>query len=792
LVVNGPLAQPREVVLDVEGMTCASCVDRLQRVLNRQPNVSAASVSLASRTAAVRCSSPDPAPLIRAIERAGYGARLHDPTRSTVDEAKDYQRRLAVAAFCSFNVLVFSMIVAPSSRASMLAAGLFAAPVQLYGGWPFLRAAVRAARHGTYTMDTLVACGSLAAFGYSVAAALSRGHHAYFETSALIVTLILLGRVLEARARATAGDAARVLLERRPRHAALLERGEERQVPVQDLQAGDRVVVRPGENVPSDGKVRRGRSSIDLSMLTGESVPVDVGPGDEVVGGSLNGHGRLVIELTRVGEETRLAQIVRLLRVTQSSKAPIQRLADRVAAVFVPRILALALAVFLFLAFFGSQGLGGGLIRAAAVLLVACPCSLGLATPVAIMAGSGRAAELGILFKGGEVFEAARRVDTVMIDKTGTLTEASMSLRAIEPIGMTEEEVLVLAAAAEGGSEHPIGRCVVRAATERKMEVPEATDVHAEPGAGIRATVGSTRVRVGRPEGLSRELSIRAEELAARGLTVIAVWRDGEPAGLLGAFAALKEGAAEAVSRLRRSGWDVSLVSGDRRAAVEAAARAAGISRAVAEVFPEGKVEEVRRLQAAGKRVAFIGDGINDAPALAQADVGIALGTGTDVAMEAGAVLIMGGDIRLVADCLQLARRTYWVVAQNLAWAFAYNLLMIPLAVAGKVSPVVAAGVMAGSSVTVVGNALRLRGFGAARQARPRTARVRVTPSLRSIFDRPPSPAGDASATAAGARSGEPDRTGPVEAPPLTALARVDVKRIAGAMGRLLEKQWES
>jgi heavy metal translocating P-type ATPase len=784
--------QDREVVLDIEGMTCVSCVDRLERVLSRQPSVSQARVSLASRTAAIRCASPDPSSLIQAVEDAGYRARIHQPVHAPVDEGRDYVRRLVVAAFCSFQVLAFSLVIAPGSRTSMLVAWVFATPVQFYGGWPFLRAAVRAARHGTYTMDTLIACGSLAAYVYSVGVGLTEGHHAYFETSALIVTLILVGRVLEATARARAGDAARVLLERQPRDATLLERGKERRVPVQDLRPGDRVVVRPGENVPSDGRVRRGRSSIDLSMLTGESVPVDVGPGDDVVGGSLNGHGRLLMQLTRVGEETRLAEIVRLLQLTQASKAPIQRLADRVAAVFVPRILVLASSVFLFLAFFGSEGLGGGLLRAAAVLLVACPCSLGLATPVAIMAGSGRAAELGILFKGGEVFEAARRVDAVLIDKTGTLTEGSMSLRTIVPVGMSEEEVLSLAAAAEQGSEHPIGRCVVRAATERGIEVPDATDVLAEPGAGISAAVGSNRVRVGRPEGLSPELSIRAEELAARGLTVFSVWRDDEPVGLLGAFDALKEGAAEAVSRLRRSGWDVALVSGDRRAAVEAAAREAGIPRAVAEVFPEGKVEEVRRLQAAGKRVAFVGDGLNDAPALAQADVGIALGTGTDVAMEAGQVLIMGGGLHLVADSLAIARRTFWVIAQNLVWAFAYNVLMIPLAVVGKVSPLVAAGVMAGSSVTVVGNALRLRGFAPGRKVGRPTGRVRVTPSLRSILDRRPSPPDDASPVEAGARADEADGSRPVEArPPITDLARVDAKRMAGALGRLLEKQWE-
>jgi heavy metal translocating P-type ATPase len=779
----------REVVLDIEGMTCASCVDRLERVLARQPAVAEARVSLATRTAAVRYAAEDPSPLVQAVEKAGYGARLRETSSagqpSPRDEIRDYRRRLAVAAFCSFDVLVLSLVAAPGSRASVLAAWLLATPVQFYAGWPFLRAAWRAARQRVHTMDTLIACGSLAAYGYSARAAATGAHHVYFDTSAMIVTLILLGRVLESTARARAGSAARLLLERQPREALLVEEGKERAVPATDLRVGDRVAVLPGHHVPADGTVRAGTSSVDLSMLTGESVPVDVEPDGEVLGGSLNGQGRLEVELTRVGAETRLAQIVRLLEVTQASKAPIQRLADRVAAVFVPRILALATGVFAVLWVFGPGGLGGALLRAAAVLLVACPCSLGLATPVAIMAGSGRAAEVGILFKGGEVFEAARRIDTVLIDKTGTLTEGSMSLQEVAPAGAwSEREVLALAAAAERGSEHPIGRCLVLAAEERGIEIPAGTAHRAMAGAGIEATVGSNLVRVGRPEGLSEELSARVEVLAAGGLTVFAVWRDGEPVGLLGAFDALKDGAADAVARLRRWGLDVAVVSGDRRAAVEAVARGAGVDRAVAEVFPEGKVEEVRRLQAEGRRVAFVGDGVNDAPALAQADLGIALGTGTDVAMEAGHVLILGGDLRLVADSLALARRTFAVIAQNLAWAFAYNVLMIPLAVVGKVSPTVAAAAMAGSSVTVVGNALRLLRYG------------RGAADAGLDVDREEEEAADMDGDGEVAPL-EPEATPQVEpedspaSPPEGGFARREARRIAGALGRLYDRQWE-
>jgi Cu+-exporting ATPase len=780
----------REVILDIEGMTCVSCVDRLERVLSRQPAVSEARVSLAARTAAVRCTLTDAAPLVAAVQKAGYQARLHDQPTSMSAEVRDYKRRLAVAAFCSFDVLVFSLVAAPGSRASVLVAWLLTTPVQFYSGWPFLRGALRAARRGTYTMDTLVSLGSLAAYLFSVGAMLTRAHHAYFDTSAMIITLILLGRVLEGTARMKAGNAARMLLERQPKQATRIERGREHLVPAEELKAGDRVVVRPGEYFPADGTVLSGSSTADLSMLTGESVPVDLGPGDDAVGASLNGHGRLVVELTGVGPDTRLAQIVRLLEITQASKAPIQRLADRIVAEFVPRVLFLSLVAFAYQLLLGSGGFEAAFLRAAAVLLVACPCSLGLATPVAIMAGSGRAAEMGILFKGGEVFEAARRIDTVLVDKTGTLTEGAMRLTELVAPDMAAEELLGLAAAAEGGSEHPIGRCVVQAAVERGVPIPPATDHRAEPGAGIEARVGAALVRVGRPAGLPERMAAKAQELAESGLTVFGVWRDEEAVGLLGARDTVKPGAADAVRRLRQWGWQVALVSGDRRAAVEAVARETGIDSVVAEVFPEGKVEEVRRLQQEGRRVAFVGDGINDAPALAQADVGIALGTGTDVAMEAGDVLIMGGDVTLVADALGLARRTFWVIAQNLGWAFAYNLLMIPLAVAGKVSPLVAAAAMAGSSVTVVGNALRLLRYAARRPAADSPSEEATILKL-IVPDPAPEPIAGTEVEGEGDAGGET----PLPVAPgdqrLVTVAGEDARKIVRGLGRLFDQQWE-
>ncbi len=725
-----------ELILDIEGMTCASCVYRIEKVLRRQACVEEATVSLASRSAVVRSTVSDPQPLIEAVRKAGYGASLRDRQADRPDEVADYQRRLLVSAVCSFYVLLFSLVLAKGSHASAVVAWLLATPVQFYGGWPFLRTAARAARHGTHTMDTLIAAGSLAAYGYSLAAVLSGGHHVYFDTAAMIITLVLLGKVLEARARAKAGDATRLLLEKQATEATLLEDGAERRVSVRDLRPGHRVVVLPGETFPADGTVSSGRSSIDLSMITGESLPVDVEPGDEVVGGSLNGPGRVVVALTRVGDETRLAQIVRLLERTQASKAPIQRVADRVAAAFVPRVIALALLTTFVRYFFDTTGVGEALMYGAAVLLVACPCSLGLATPAAILAGTGRAAELGILFKGGEVFEAARRIDVVLFDKTGTLTRGEMSVQEVVALAGTEvAEVLGLAAAAESGSEHPIARAVLRRAAELGVSVPESSGHRAEPGAGIEAIVQGSAVRVGRPDGLPAEVAERADRLAARGLTLFSVSKEGIVIGLIGVADTLKPNAGDAVRRLRTWGLDAGVVSGDRRATVEAVAVEVGIDHAVWEVFPEGKVEEIRRLQAAGKRVAFVGDGINDAPALAQADLGIALRTGTDVAREAGDVLVMGSDIGLVVDCLVLARKTYWVIWQNLAWAFAYNGLMIPLAAVGVVSPLVAAGAMAGSSVTVVANALRLRTY--ARYREPERSESGSEPSeLQGVLER--------------------------------------------------------
>jgi heavy metal translocating P-type ATPase len=627
--------------------------------------------------------------------------------------------RLAVAAPLTVAVLALTFGV-PSWEPSMWLAWALATPVQFHAGWPFLKSAWRAGRHGSTTMDTLVALGSLAAYAYSAWAvidSIGAHHHAdhYFDTGAVIITLILLGKTLEARARATAGDASRALLDRAAKEAVVLTpEGVERSIPIDELLPGMTVVVRPGEKVPADGVVKEGASWVDLSLLTGESVPVDVGPGDEVVGASINGHGRLVLFVSKVGANTRLAQIVRLLEAAQGSKAPVQRLADRISSVFVPVVLAIAALTFAGWLLAGRATVGQALLHATAVLLIACPCALGLATPAAIMAGTGRAAEMGVLFKGGEVFEAARGADTVLLDKTGTVTEGVMALTGVEAVnGATEEQVLGLAAAAEAGSEHPIARAVVEGASRRGVEVPAASEHAVQPGAGATAIVDGDVVRVGRPEGLPAAMHEMAEEMARAGLTPFAVWRDRVPYGLVSVADSLKPEAAEAVARLKALGVQVGMVTGDRRATAEAIAARVGIDHVLAEVFPDGKVNEVKRLQSEGRKVVFVGDGLNDAPALAEATIGVAIGSGTDVALAASDVNLLGGSLASVADALDLARRTYRVIVQNLFWAFVYNVVMIPLAVFGVLTPIWAAAAMAGSSVTVVMNALRLRRSGA-------------------------------------------------------------------------------
>ncbi|HEV8563388.1 MAG TPA: cation-translocating P-type ATPase [Actinomycetota bacterium] len=707
----GAETKKREVVLDIEGMTCASCVNRIERALGGIDAVEAAAVNLATRTAIVKTSDPDPAQLIRAVRSAGYGAHPHMDERSAHQEQRGYLIRLLVGLAFTIPVVVLSFAI-PDEPWSMNLAWALTTPVVLYAGWPFLRGAARAARHGAATMDTLIALGSLAAYLYSAWAVLAGRDVHYFDTAAVIVTLILVGKTLEARARAGASDAARALLERAANEATVLVDGVQRRIPAGELRPGHVVVVMPGEKIPSDGVVKEGESWVDLSLLTGESVPVDVGPGDDVVGASVNGNGRLVVFVTKVGGNTKLSEIVRLLQQAQGTKAPVQRLADRVSSIFVPIVLGIALATFLGWWLGAGLAPGSALLHGVAVLLIACPCALGLATPAAVMAGTGRAAELGVLFAGGEVFEAASAVDVVFLDKTGTVTEGAMRLAEVVPAaGISGSELLGLAAAAETGSEHPIGRAVVDGARSRGVAIPPATFHAIRPGSAAEASVGDEIVRVGRPEALPDPLGGEVERLARGGLTPVAVWRGDRPIGLVAVSDRIKPEAAATVERLKAMGLETAMVTGDRRATAETVAAGVGIDRVLAEVLPEGKVEEVKRLQGEGRRVVFVGDGINDAPALAQANVGVAMGTGTDVALEAADVRLLGGSVALVADALGLARWTYRVIVQNLLWAFGYNVVMIPLAVFGVLTPTWATAAMAGSSVSVVANALRLTRF---------------------------------------------------------------------------------
>ncbi|WP_405641106.1 heavy metal translocating P-type ATPase [Streptomyces sp. NBC_00019] len=739
---------PAEVELAIGGMTCASCAARIEKKLNRMAGVTA-TVNYATEKAKVSYSGEVTVPdLIATVEKTGYTAQEpvpEEPSSEPMDhELRSLRERLVTAALLAVPVVAMAMIPALQFEYWQWLSLTLAAPVVTYAAWPFHKAAFTNARHGAATMDTLISVGTLAAFGWSLWAlflgtagtpgmthpfelTIARGDGAgniYLEAAAGVTAFILAGRYFEARSKRKAGAALRALLELGAKDVTVLRAdGSEQTVPVGELKVGTHFVVRPGEKIATDGTVVEGSSAVDASMLTGESVPVEVAQGDAVAGATVNVGGRLVVEATRVGSDTQLARMAKLVEDAQNGKAAAQRLADRISAVFVPIVIALALATLGFWLGNGA-GLTAAFTAAVAVLIIACPCALGLATPTALLVGTGRGAQLGILIKGPEVLESTRKVDTIVLDKTGTVTTGRMTLLAVHTAaGMEEAEVLRLAGALEHASEHPIARAVADGALEKLGALPAPEDFANVPGLGVQGIVEGHAVLVGRERLLAEwamELPVELARLKAQaeasGRTVVAVAWDGEARAVLEVADAVKETSAEAITRLRALGLTPILLTGDNEAVARSVAREVGIAPedVIAEVMPQDKVDVVKRLQGEGRSVAMVGDGVNDAAALAQADLGLAMGTGTDAAIEAGDLTLVRGDLRAAADAIRLARRTLGTIRSNLFWAFAYNVAALPLAAAGLLNPMLAGAAMAFSSVFVVGNSLRLRSFRAA------------------------------------------------------------------------------
>ncbi|MFD8386096.1 heavy metal translocating P-type ATPase [Streptomyces sp. NPDC059679] len=742
-----------EVELAIGGMTCASCAARIEKKLNRMDGVEA-TVNYATEKAKVSFRDDIAVEdLIATVEATGYTAREpeRDPVRAgsapgedtdeaSLDELRPLRERLTTAVVLAVPVIAMAMVPALQFDYWQWLSLTLAAPVVTYAAWPFHKAAWTNARHGAATMDTLISVGTAAAFLWSVWAlffgtagtpgmthpfelTIARSDGAgniYLEAAAGVTAFILAGRYFEARSKRKAGAALKALMELGAKEVTVLRGGREELIPVGELRTGDRFLVRPGEKIATDGTVVEGSSAVDASMLTGESVPVEVGEGDSVTGATLNAGGRLVVEATRVGADTQLARMAKLVEDAQNGKAAAQRLADKISAVFVPVVIALALGTLGFWLGNGA-GLTAAFTAAVAVLIIACPCALGLATPTALMVGTGRGAQLGILIKGPEVLETTRKVDTIVLDKTGTVTTGRMTLLAVHTAtGTSDTDALRLAGALEHSSEHPIAQAVAAGASARVGALPTPEDFANVPGLGVQGIVEGHAVLVGREKllaewaiSLPAELERAKAAAEATGRTAITVAWDGEARAVLEVADAVKDTSPEAIRRLRALGLTPFLLTGDNATVAEAVAAEVGIApeQVIAEVMPQDKVDVVKRLQGEGRSVAMVGDGVNDAAALAQADLGLAMGTGTDAAIEAGDLTLVRGDLRAAADAIRLSRKTLGTIRSNLFWAFAYNVAALPLAASGLLNPMIAGAAMAFSSVFVVGNSLRLRGF---------------------------------------------------------------------------------
>ena len=723
----------------ISGMTCASCANRIERKLNKIDGVEA-TVNYATEKAKVTFADiVTRDDVVATVEAAGYSVvstSLDAPPAGESDDESPGEdaglvhsrQRLLISAALSIPVIVLAMVPALQFEYWQWASLTLAAPVVVWGGWPFHVATWRNLRHGTTTMDTLVSLGTLAAFGWSLYALFlgtagtpgmvhgfdfrprreSGTGNIYLEVAAGVTTFLLVGRYFEARAKGRAGSALRSLLELGAKDVSILRDGTESREPVEKLAVGDLFVVRPGERLATDGVVENGTSAIDASLLTGEPVPVEVEPGDDVTGATVNVGGRLVVRATHVGSDTQLAHMSRLVEDAQNGKAPVQRLADRVSGIFVPIVLVLAVATLGYW-IAADAPLSFAFTSAVAVLIIACPCALGLATPTALMVGTGRGAQLGILIRGPEVLESTRRVDTIVLDKTGTVTHGRMALVSVTPAaGESADDVLRLAAAVESGSEHPVGRAIVAG---HDGDLPEVEDFANRPGLGVEGVVEGRQVVVGRKATLDDDLAQALDEAESQGRTAVSVTIDGRVCGVIAVADTVRETSAEAVRRFRALGLEPILLTGDNARSATAVAAEVGIETVVAEVMPADKVSEVRRLQEQGRVVAMVGDGVNDAAALAQADLGIAMGSGSDIAIEASDLTLVREDLSLAADAVGLSRRTLTTIKGNLFWAFAYNVAGLPLAAAGLLNPMLAGAAMAFSSVFVVTNSLRLRRF---------------------------------------------------------------------------------